>query len=520
MDEHLTCPLCLGVVTCARIASCGHFYCGGCYYEMIERAGANPKCAVCRSVLCSPPAPGFLLDNLASRETPEYVERLRISRRHVASAEAHGHSLAVCDSIQSCVAHLSSTDLRVRIWALTRLLRVCETSSALQCEDFGALALRELAWCGNSTESHEEMELAWKILSHCAQYCSDGGRLVGARANWAAAHAFLSHRATACSTRLATAFVTALVPSQHDFFQFFLEPKWLEPLAVRAPAALATVALQCGRGIEMLAEKGVIAPMIRKLVGEHRTLAQTALQALLGSCNPACASQVQVLTGSMLTSPLECAAYLAMIAWHNKTTAEIIAACHCGDVRMAVAAARASGDVDAQMALLDFMSALQQEAGLCDQKLVSSTVQWLRNPSTAPALFSVGYSFVGACARKCALCAWAVCAEYSTIQDMFDQDNENTFYLAGDVFSHDLVVGAHAAKLVEIVSGLTIHGYEPLYFVSSLAGTAQGAEVVGGCASVMTQVHRLCKSSDPPVAALAQESMEQVARHCHNHGMK
>ena len=86
--DAFTCPVCLDVVAGVRVASCGHIYCGTCYYDMTSRSSA-PSCAVCRATLLPLAYPSFDIDAALEGSGGEgHKERVRLSRLRTKELES------------------------------------------------------------------------------------------------------------------------------------------------------------------------------------------------------------------------------------------------------------------------------------------------------------------------------------------------------------------------------------------------------------------------------------------------
>lgn len=524
MEERFTCPVCLDRVAASRVTLCGHVYCGGCYYEMLRRSPFS-ACAVCRTILDQDPYPNFELD-----ETLEAVfgddafrERARLSRAAAERAEEiPAPQVTPAEQNEGSLALLSSDDPTLRRVALHALLEAAEENDTVTCAAMQRNVLIRVVRCASAPETPGELEAAWRLLAHIAVYFRDAGVLLGLGVHVAAAHALVSPMAGVCSRRATTRAVESLSDTHPSYFAFFLDlgdpppsplllmgtaEPWSARLGRAAPAALARVALNVAGGVAALARSaGALGHLLVAWGGRDRTLSGQLLEAALGAGDEGCSREVRQAAAVMLHAPVLNADALALVCWRDADAAGIISTCHRDEVAAAVRSASLGDNFDSQVAVLDFLHALHENAGMKDPGLVVDVLRWMRRVRTDEHIKDLGLSYVSACARSSLLCASAVSAAYVLPMYMLADGSDASLYLAGDVFSHEELVREKAEQLAGLIGRLDYTRYPAVYLVSSIAGTPSGLRIVA-----VNALETLCacgEGQDEVTAAAAQEVLE------------
>jgi hypothetical protein len=496
-----TCPLCLDVVAGARIASCGHIYCGTCYYDMVHRV-ASARCAICRAQLAMVAYPSFDVDAMLDQGDDEaFRERVRASRERAKQLEMCW--VAGDDTLAHHALSLTSENVRERCVGLNGLLRNFNRSTGNTCSELGAPALSRIIGCGSAPSCREELTLAWRALAHIATYFPDGARLMSSGIVHAALQAAFSREATVGSMRAVTRAVMALVASHPQPFLSYLEPPHCIDLLTVAPALLGHVAMQTSGGIERLAAENVLAYLLPVASLHDRVLAKDLMDAAVLSEHPEVKSQARRAASMMLCEPIRHSASLAAVAWRDQDAAMVFATLHHRDVLHAVRAASESDDFDSQMSILDFLHALHDMAKLRLPVLATEVLAWVFREATDPNVRSFGLSYASAVCRHSEACAIAVSdTSGGPARMLADPTDGAMLYLAGDVLSHEHIALTHTETLAEALARLTFLGFEEVYVASCLAEHATGVELL--------RPHALARIRD--VAQGKEEVISETAR--------
>jgi hypothetical protein len=510
MADRFNCPVCLDKLAGARVARCGHLFCGTCYYEMVHRSAPHPSCAVCRAPLAHAKSyPCYEVDaELEPVGDALFQERVAQSRAR-ALLEEHTHKLPRV-GLSTHAIRLQSDDPLIRRAAMTAQLATMELVGTLCCATMHGGTLRRLVRLGTQPENVEELTLAWRILAHVTTYFHDAGVLLNLGVHTAAAEALVHELANTASRRAATRVVAALVATHRASFAFMLTPEWLARLADAAPAAVAHVAIFTTGGIARMAEDGVLSPTLSRLVATERVLARDTLDAALECEAEQAKSQVRMAAATMLLDPLMYASPIATICWRDEAAARVIATCHQADVQLAVRTVADSDNFEAQAAVLDMLHALNDQAGFTDALVMTDVLRWMRRAHGVEHTREYGFAFVSTCVRASADCARAAAAEFGTPQRMVEGGEEHLFYLAGDVFSHEAVATEYLAPLAELLPTLAFDTYPAVYLASSLSEHPTGARLVERHA--LDELRRSQRTNSEAHVATVEEILERCSQ--------
>ena len=421
------------------------------------------------------------------------------------------------ETVETHVGRLGSYDCGERTGALGGLLRMFERSVGLSCETVGDHALRLVVTCGTAARSRDELILAWRVLAHVAVYFADASRLFAAGVADAALDATFSREASVASRRAVTRTVASLVATHPDCFVKYVDSDPAERLLTASPAMLAHVALAVQDGVLRLARQNVLAHLITVTLAHERVLARDLLHAALAHPSEECKPQVRRAVAVMLCDPLAHAEQLATVAWWN---GEDPLGDPCADhyrpstVIHAITAASRADQFDVQMAVLDFVHALQDNAAV-DRPIVALEVfTWMRRPSVNRQVRAFGLSYVSSCCKRNVASAAAVAdASGGPTPLVADESDDALLYLAGDVFAHESVAATHEEALEHSVREKRVDGHAPIYFAASLVEHRVGARIVGACAlEVMRARARDADEVDAETARLVVEVCERQER--------
>jgi Zinc finger, C3HC4 type (RING finger) len=514
--EHFICPICLDTVAGARVAMCGHVFCGSCYYDMAAKAST---CAVCRAPLQATPYPSYSVDSLLDAQaSAAFRERVRVSRTRAAEVESTRAMVPAATSEAAALAQLAARLLTGgtagRCGALTGMLRVFQRITALTCRVFEQPAvLRRIIACGAMPASREELTQAWRVLAHMATYFSDAHLLIAAGVAPAAIDGVLSREATVASRRAIPRVMVSLASTHPTAFHAFLAPPVAEQLMHAAPAVLAHVSLAVDRGVERLAETGLLAYLVPVLGQHERALDRALLTAMLDSGDAHCRNHARRAASIMLCTPVTHATLLAAVTWRDTDVAIIFATLHGREVERAVMQAAACDDFDAQTGFIDFLHALHDQAAFREPAVAIEVLTWMRSAATDETLRTFGMSYVSACCRESVACAAAVAEASGSPQRLLMPSSECLFYLAGDVFSHEPVAETHAAGLDVLLRTAEFRGYPSIYFASALAQHPVGQRLIRE--RCIERIRALAAECDDPVTA---ETAEGIVQRCKGGG--
>jgi len=500
-----TCPLCLDVVAGARIASCGHIYCGTCYYEMVRRA-VSARCAICRAQLAAVAYPSFDIDAMLDQgDDQAFRERVIASRERAAQLETCW--TVADDTLASHALSIASENVRERCAGLNGILRLFNRSNGHTCSELGAPALARIVGCGSAPSCREELTLAWRALAHMATYFSDGARLMSVGIAHAALQATFSREATVGSTRAVARAVMALVASHPQPFLMYLDPPHCLDLLSAAPAILGHVALATQGGIERLAAANVLAHLLPVAAQHDRVLGKDLMDAAVLSEHPEVKSHARRAAAVMLCEPLRHAASLAAVAWRDKDAATVFATLHHRDIVHAVRAASDSDDFDSQMSVLDFVHALHDVAKLRLPALATEVLVWVGRAATDPSVRSFGLTYVSAVCRHSEACAIAASEACGGPARMLACESDGPMlYLAGDVLSHERVAMAHAEELEGVLARLTLNGFEEVYVASCLVQHGTGIALVRS--HVLGRLREIAEGPEEVISETARQAVE------------
>jgi len=403
------------------------------------------ECAVCRCALTEAPYPNFELDDAISRYAGQgHEERVKISR-HLASQ-----------------AEILVSEETLRLRGLLSLLMHLES---VQVTHVPECVTRRIVECARAPASGQELSTTWRILAHLAEYVPQNG-VLSAEIHLAAGESLVSPHATRFSNRAIGRTVTAISQTHACSFSHLIDDSsWVTRIARTAPAVLARLALANARGVDRLADFGVLSHTLVAAIDEEHLTARALLTSALS--NDACMTEVRQAARSMIVKGALHAESVAAICWNDAPTAAMIADLHCNDVRRALEGARTAG-FETQLAVIDLLLALHDNGGHCDADLVGSVVDWMSTLGENARDFAASY--VSACSRDCVLCARAVLRHH---KDVFSEP-----YVAGDVFVHDELVREHADDIRLRLAPMTFTAFSEVYFASSLVQSASGVGVV------------------------------------------
>jgi hypothetical protein len=412
----------------------------------------NPRAYPCREI-----------DHLAQlTEGGAYAARVAASEMATRAAES-------IQRRESLHVLLHDRSHKVRCEALECLLHIIELSPHVTVESLRS-SLRRVVTCG---ETEEELLLAWRIISHCATYFHDAPRLLGLGVHGASIAALLSPVATVASRRAVTRSIAALCSGNWEYYAFCLERPTAQRLATAAPAALAHVALRAPGGVSALFRHRLVGVVLPRVVTEEYALASDLVDALLA--HPQCGEGAAAAVRRMVADPAECV----------RTYAHVLEALVCGNAQLArtligsgalqgVVRYAAGGDAEAeaQVAAVELAHAALESSGVADPAIVVTCLRWAYALTTPPRVRTCLLEYLTESAKRSEACARVVVAFGIT------DDDDDSYFLAGEAFSHASVAADYPSQLAEVLQRATFGRFAHVHFALSVAETPAGASAV------------------------------------------
>ena len=453
------CPICLDAVACARVASCGHIYCAGCFHDLLSR---SYECAMCRRRMSARAYPCWELD-----------ERASAAEGHAARAAA---SLAAALAIETSPfrrelvrVQLEDPDPAVRCAGLLTLnealARAPDAATVAGMHDVLSRAM-ELG------DTAEEMELAWRAVARCAASCPDAPRLLRMGAHGYAVGALLSAVAGDAARRAVTSAVSSLCVSDWRPFAFFLERPVAHRLAARAPTALARVALFVPDGVDALIQHRLLAGVLPPVVATGHPVATELVDAV--SAHPHRGAAAASCVRLMAAEPHRAlGVYTHALRTLAASDSQLAGALAEGGALLAAVRLAASGSCDDGRcgAAIELAHAALYGGGVAE---VAAAPMFLRMAAASPHLRPRAMDLLAGCAKQSEAFARAVIRAGGLAEGLDD----DVFFLAGEAFSHPRVAEDHPAELAAVLRRARYESYAHIFCALSAAETRAGAAAV------------------------------------------